>query len=55
MKIAKPKQRLARAWAIVYILDAPGITGMGIDSFKRMKDHADAGGTSWHPRRIRIA
>lgn len=27
-----------------WVLDAPGITGMGANSIQRMKDHVEAGG-----------
>ncbi|MDQ2077349.1 hypothetical protein [Marinimicrobium sp. ABcell2] len=31
-----------------YILDAPGINGMGSNSIQRMKDHAKRGGAFVH-------
>lgn len=38
----------------IYILDAPGISGMGSHSFERYKRHIENGGKDWHNARLHV-
>ena len=38
----------------IYILDAPGISGMGSDSFERYTRHIENGGKDWHKARLHV-